>query len=331
MNSKIGLTLGKFAPLHKGHQYMIETAISEMDHVIVVVYDASEVTSIPLDVRANWIKTLYPSVEVIEGYNSPNDMGDTPEIKKIQEDYIQRVLNGRKITHFYSSEFYGDHMSKSLNVVNRELDRGRTEFSISGTIIRNSPYQHKRFLSPVVYKDFVTNIVFVGAPSTGKTTIAQELSKRYNTEWMPEYGREYWEKNQVNRRLTIDQLLEIAEGHIEQEEKLIFEANNYLFTDTNAITTYMFSLYYHGSAHPKLVKLAKKAEKRYDLVFLCDTDIPYDDTWDRSGEMNRQYFQEKIIQDLRSRKLPYFILSGDLEQRIKVVDHILKSYRKFDN
>src|SRR5690349_15282047 len=109
-----GLTLGKFAPLHKGHQYMIETAIKETDEVIVVIYDAPEATPIPLDVRANWIRSLYPEVEVIEGWKGPSVMGDTPEIKKIQENYILGLLNGRLITHFYSSEFYGDHMSKAL-------------------------------------------------------------------------------------------------------------------------------------------------------------------------------------------------------------------------
>ena len=28
---KIGFTIGKFAPLHKGHQYLIETALKEME------------------------------------------------------------------------------------------------------------------------------------------------------------------------------------------------------------------------------------------------------------------------------------------------------------
>eukprot|EP00825_Cyclidium_porcatum_P005061 TRINITY_DN12415_c0_g1_i2.p5 TRINITY_DN12415_c0_g1~~TRINITY_DN12415_c0_g1_i2.p5 ORF type:complete len:146 (-),score=17.90 TRINITY_DN12415_c0_g1_i2:43-480(-) len=93
MNSTVGLTLGKFAPLHLGHQHMIETAIDEMDHVIVVIYDSPEVTDIPLNKRADWIRNLYPAVEIIEGWNSPNDMGDTPEIKKIQEDYIQPMYS----------------------------------------------------------------------------------------------------------------------------------------------------------------------------------------------------------------------------------------------
>ena len=43
MSSKnIGFTIGKFAPLHKGHQLVIETAIQEMDEVYVVIYDTTD-------------------------------------------------------------------------------------------------------------------------------------------------------------------------------------------------------------------------------------------------------------------------------------------------
>ncbi len=53
---KRGLTLGKFAPLHKGHQLVIETALAEMDEAIVIIYDAPESTEVPLNVRSNWLK-----------------------------------------------------------------------------------------------------------------------------------------------------------------------------------------------------------------------------------------------------------------------------------
>jgi len=39
MINKCGLTLGKFAPLHQGHQYVIETALTEMDEVVLIIYD----------------------------------------------------------------------------------------------------------------------------------------------------------------------------------------------------------------------------------------------------------------------------------------------------
>jgi nicotinamide riboside kinase len=140
---------------------------------------------------------------------------------------------------------------------------------------------------------------------------------------MPEYGREYWEKHQVNKRLTLEDLLKIAEVHIEREDALVLKSNQYLFSDTNAITTYLFSLDYHGNALPELEKLAKIAESRHDLIFVCDTDIPYDDTWDRSGDVKRKEFQQKIIEDLENRNLKYYMLKGSIEERIEQVAKVL--------
>ena len=57
-----GLFLGKFAPLHKGHQYVIETALKEVEDLVVVIYGSPEVTDTPLNVRADWIRKLYPKV-----------------------------------------------------------------------------------------------------------------------------------------------------------------------------------------------------------------------------------------------------------------------------
>lgn len=326
-----GLTLGKFAPLHKGHQFMIETAIEEMDEVIVVIYDCPETTDIPLNIRVNWIRSLYPGVQVIEAWDGPNEMGDTLEIKKLQEDYILKLLAGKKITHFYSSEFYGDHMSAALGAQNRQVDAARQRVPISGTQVRNAPFENKNFLSPVVYQDMIRKVVLLGAPSTGKSTLAAYLAQQNNTVWMPEYGREYWEKHQVDRRLTVKQLEEIAEGHLEREDLLVQDARDVLFVDTNAITTYMFSHYYHGKATPRLTQLAMDAATRYDVVLVCDTDIPYDDTWDRSGDVQRQVFQKQIIADLKMRKIPYFLVNGTLDERADKVSSILKQVGKYIN
>lgn len=326
-----GLTLGKFAPLHKGHQLLIETALAETERVVVLIYDCPETTNIPLNVRVRWVRELYPTVEVIEAWDGPTEVGDTPEIKRMHEEYILKILAGRQITHFYSSEFYGEHVSQALGAVDRRIDRDRQSFTISGTLVRQQPYQYRHFVHRRVYRDLITNVVFLGAPSSGKTTIAQRLAEEFGTLWMPEYGREYWEKHQTNRRLTLEQLAEIAEGHLEREEKLLCEANQYLFTDTNAVTTYIFSLYYHGRAHQRLVECANACATRYDLVFLCDVDIPYDDTWDRSGDGNRQVFQKQIIGDLAERRQPYLILRGSPEERIRCVKNVLSRFSKYSN
>ncbi|MEN2399166.1 AAA family ATPase [Flavobacterium sp. MC2016-06] len=325
---KVGLTLGKFAPFHKGHQLLIETAINEIDELIVLIYD-DPVINIPLSTRADWIRKIYPNIKVIEGVNSPNDSGYTADIMKIQEDYVLSILDNREISHFYSSEPYGEHMSLALNAIDRQVDLSRNIIPISATKIRENSFKHKEFLHPEVYKDLITKVVLLGAPSTGKTTLAEKLAAHFDTQWMPEYGREYWENHQVNKRLTLEDLLIIAETHIEREDALVLKSNQILFSDTNAITTYLFSLDYHGEALSALENLAKRAEKRHDIIFVCDTDIPYDDTWDRSGDVKRKEFQEKIIEDLNTRNLKYYMLNGTIAERIEQVSKVLSAYKKY--
>lgn len=167
------------------------------------------------------------------------------------------------------------------------------------------------------------NVVLLGAPSAGKTTLAERLAAEYDTLWMPEYGRAYWDAHQVDRRLTLEQLVEIAEGHLEREEALLARAHGILFTDTNALTTRLFSLYYHDAVHPRLEALANQAERRYDVVLVCDIDIPYDDTWDRSGDVQRNDFQAQVLADLEARRIAYHLVRGDLETRVRQVSAIL--------
>lgn len=318
------LTLGKFAPLHKGHQHVIERALAENDHLIVLIYDAPEFTPIPLPRRAGWIRALYPQAEVIECWDGPMEVGDTPEIKRMHEAYILGRLQGRKIDRFYSSEFYGEHVSQALGAQDCRVDPTRAAIPVSGTAIRENPFAHRANLDPVVYWDLVTKVVFLGAPSTGKTTLVQALAERYNTVWMPEYGREYWEEHQSERRLIPEQLVEIAEGHREREERIVMEANRFLFIDTDATTTRQFALYYHGFALPRLEDMARGTLQRYDVFILCEDDIPYDDTWDRSGEVSRKVFQKQIVEDLTLRKIPFVRVGGALEVRVERVGEVLE-------
>ena len=317
---RVGLTLGKFAPLHRGHQQLIETAIAETDHLIVLIYEAAE-TSIPLSKRANWIRRLYPKVEVIEVRDGPVEVSDRPEITAQHDEFLKTLVGDRGITHFFSGEFYGEHVSRALGAIDRRVPRGAP----SGTAVRGDPFGRRADVHPLVYRDLVTKVVFVGAPSTGKTTLAERLAAEYATVWMPEYGREYWEKHQVGRRLTLEQLVELAVGHREREDALVADANRFLFVDTDATTTYVFSHYYHGAAHPRLAEMAANAKERYDIVFLCEDDIPYDDTWDRSGDVNRARMQEMIRADLASRGIEAIPLKGGVEQRLQRVAEVICS------
>ncbi len=315
---KTGLTLGKYAPFHKGHQHVIETALKEVDALFVIIYDFDGI-NISLEKRAQWIRTLYPQVKVIEARGGPPGTLPRTELERAEEKFILGLLNGQKITHFFCSEYYGEHVSRTLGAKDMRVDEARKIVPVSATQIRENAFKHRSHIHPLVYKDLVKKVVFMGAPSTGKTTLTEALAKKYNTVWMPEYGREYWAEHQVARRIPLADFDIIAARHIEREDALITDANKYFFVDTNAITTYMFSLDYHNAAPEKLTTLAAMCKARYDIFFLCASDIPYEDTWDRSGDVKRCAFQHKIIEDLKQRGINFITLTGPLEERIKQV------------
>ncbi|HEV8433310.1 MAG TPA: AAA family ATPase [Thermoanaerobaculia bacterium] len=328
MKPRVGATLGKFAPLHRGHQLVIETALREMDRVIVLIFPAEE-TPVPLSIRAGWIRTLYPQVEVIEAWDGPTETGYTPELIAKHDAYLQRVLAGRGVTHFYSSERYGEHVSRALGGEDRRVDPDRSAFPVSGAAIRERPFAFRQFLDPVVYRDLVFRVALVGAPSTGKTTLAERLAAQFGTVWMSEYGREYWEQHHQDRRLTLDELAYIGEEHRRLEDEKVLNADRYLFVDTEAITTRVFSIYYHGKAAERLERLADEAVAHYDLFFLCGDEIPYADTPDRSGEANRRLFQLWIRDELARRKIPYVAVAGSVEERLQRASYVLAWCEKF--
>ncbi len=149
---KIGFTIGKFAPFHKGHQYLIETARKEMDKVIVVVYD-TDLIDVPTEKRADWIKKLYPDVEIKYAHNPPSQYGLDKESVNIQMEYLTKIIGEDKPTHFYSSEKYGASVANYMDIVDRRVDMERKTYPISATKVRNDVETNKKYLEDIVYKD----------------------------------------------------------------------------------------------------------------------------------------------------------------------------------
>lgn len=152
LEQKVGFTIGKFAPLHKGHQYLIETAIKEMDKFIVIIYE-TDLINIPIEVRAKWIEKLYPNVEIRYAKNPPKQYGLDKESVDIQMEYLSNIIKDIKPTHFYSSEPYGKCVADSLKIVDRRIDNKREQVSISATDIRNGLESGKEWLDEIVYED----------------------------------------------------------------------------------------------------------------------------------------------------------------------------------
>lgn len=148
---KVGFTIGKFAPLHKGHEELLNKAFEEMDEVYILIND-TDVITIPLEERAKWIKELYPKANIILGKNPPKKYGMDEASIKVQTNYLKEVFKNIPITHFYSGEEYGKYVARDLNVVDRRITK---DIPISATKIRKSISDNKEFLEESIYKKII--------------------------------------------------------------------------------------------------------------------------------------------------------------------------------
>ncbi len=149
---KRGFTIGKFAPFHKGHQYLIETALKDMDEFYVVVYDTPEF-GISIETKIKWIKNTFPDVKILKAFNSPKQLGLDEISVNIQMEYLSNTIKNIRFTHFYSSEDYGKYVAKYLNLENVIVDKDRKKYRISARGIRNDIDTKKEYLNDDVYKD----------------------------------------------------------------------------------------------------------------------------------------------------------------------------------
>lgn len=177
-------------------------------------------------------------------------------------------------------------------------------------------------------KDLLKIAVY-GPESTGKTTLTQQLADHFKTEWAPEFARDYLQKKWDSKKeiCTPDDLIPIAVGQMELENSALQKAKNYLFVDTCLMTTKVFSEIYYDFCDSKLDKAARKHQ--YDLFFLTDIDVPWEQDDLRDAPNDREITFEKFKQALVENKKPFVVLSGSAKTRfqkaISVIDALTKA------
>jgi len=172
----------------------------------------------------------------------------------------------------------------------------------------------------------ITKVVFYGPESTGKTTLAKHLANIYNTEWVPEFARDYLQEKYNNTKLPceVKDLLPIAKGQLESERIQLEKANNYLFCDTNILETFVYAnIYFPNQKFPELEEMALAQD--YDFYFVTDIDVPWikDDLRDRPQQ--RQEILTTFIHFLIKYDKKFVILKGELDERIKTVKSIIEN------
>ena len=313
------LVVGKFAPPHRGHQLLLDRACEVAERVTVVVWSNPDFDDMPSRVRAGWIQELYPQAHVIVGDGGPPNDAPGP----VHWAFIVGLLatHGGTPDVVLSSEQYGEPFAEYLGAVHVEVDRYRTMCSVSGTDIRADVHAHRADLDPLVYRHFVERVVFLGAESTGKSTLAARMAEEFGTQCVAEYGRVHYEER--HGELDLEDYVTIATRHRELEDDAALRASQCLFIDTNALTTMFFSHYYNRASLPALRVMADECRARYQYVIVCDDDIPFEQDGWRDNETWRERMQGMVLHDLAVRGIEYHVVSGSLDDRVAQVKAVI--------
>ncbi|SDS47423.1 ATP-binding protein [Gramella sp. MAR_2010_147] len=172
-------------------------------------------------------------------------------------------------------------------------------------------------------------IVLFGPESTGKTTLSEDLANYYNEPLVKEYMREYLQQvwDSEKRVCEPKDIISIAKGQMEAENRLSKQAENLLICDTNLLELKVYSeAYYNNYCDPQLLKHA--LNNNYDLYFLTYIDVPWkpDDLRDKPHDREKMF--QKFQNTLEKYQKPYFILRGNREVRfknaVKKIDELIK-------
>ncbi len=172
-------------------------------------------------------------------------------------------------------------------------------------------------------QNILKHIVLTGPESTGKTGLAISLAKFYNTVYVPEYAREFVEKN--NYKYSYNDVLHIAKTQIDKEQQQTKLANKILFVDTDIIITKIWLIHVFKKC-PEWINNEIKKMKR-DLYLLCYYDLPWQFDKARENPEIRKYLFDMYEDELIKYGFKYKIIKGKNEERLQnaiiAVDSIL--------
>ncbi len=339
---KRGLVVGKFAPLHRGHELLIRHAAAACDELFIVSYSRPELPGCGPERCERWLAELFPDARRLvvtdavlsahlPGVEMPRNDDPDERAHRRFVGLICRDIFRTTVDAVFTSETYGEPFAAELTRFFRErdpdapavrhvlVDLDRRAVPVSGTAIRTDVHGQRHYLSPEVYASFVERVCFLGGESSGKSTLTAALARHFDTAHVEEYGRELWERR--DGQLVFDDMLAIARCQVGREETALRTARRFLFCDTSPLTTLFYSQEMFGWAAPELARLA---ERRYELVVLCDPTIPFvQDSTRRDAEF-RARGHAWYLEQLARGGQPWMSVGGSVEERVRSVAAALR-------
>ncbi|HVF95176.1 MAG TPA: AAA family ATPase [Sphingomonas sp.] len=155
------------------------------------------------------------------------------------------------------------------------------------------------------------SICLHGPESTGKSTIAPQLAKHFDSTCIAEFGRTYCEA--FGTDLAMADLVAIARSHDAKVKAALADRNYPVILDTDPLMTAVWADMLFGRRDPWFAHWNDTA----DLYLLFDIDLPWEDDGTRmfGSEADRRRFFELSRSELERRGVPWRLISGEGDAR----------------
>jgi nicotinamide riboside kinase len=164
-------------------------------------------------------------------------------------------------------------------------------------------------------------VVLVGAESTGKTTLARDLSAALGAPWVPEYGREYTFAKLAREGGPMEELVwttadfvAIAREQNALETRAESRTGPVLVCDTDAFATAIWHERYLGTRSAEVEALAITRPSLYLLTH--PDDVPFEPDGIRDGEHLRAWMTAAFVERLRASVHRLESVRGSREARV---------------
>ncbi len=313
---------GKFLPFHKGHEAMIKFAMTKCDFLSVLVC-ASDKEKISGRVRKNWIDTTFDRKSNIEvlvyDYKEEDLISESKASMKASEDW-SRIF--KKLFPDYSivvtSEEYGKMVAGFMNIEHILFDIQRSQVNISATAVRNDIFTNWEYLPASVKPYFAIKVVLLGTESTGKSTLAEKLSKYFNCCLVFEAGREIIANS---NNFCFEDLYLVAAEHASQIDKSILADSRLVIIDTDIHITKSYSRF----IFEKELEISEDIynSNKANLYLYLNNDVEYIQDGTRLSKVERDLLDISHRQVLTDHKIDIVEINGNWEERFqKAVEQI---------
>ncbi|WP_412067235.1 AAA family ATPase [Rubrivirga sp. IMCC43871] len=167
----------------------------------------------------------------------------------------------------------------------------------------------------------VQRVAFLGAESTGKTTLAQAVANALGEPYVEEVGRRLYVE--AGGDLPLAEYVTICREQVALEDALAPRASRVLLVDTNALTTQQYAFFFFGACPPEVQAYADRCRERYAHTVVCAPDLPFDVDGHRAHPEVQRYQDGAIRNDLTVRGIPYTVVGGSLAERVAAVRELL--------